>query len=224
MSKQPQLTRNITEADFNSGYWYADEIKNFAKQLGIVNGSKLRKDELESLIKHYIRTGRIKNPDRKNIVKIGTKDLDIGLTPSLPIVNYAGNRHTKIFIQSQANKLVPKLKLKSGVWYRLNRWREEQITKGRKITYGDLINHFIQLNQAEQKFEKVPVGRYINFLSDFLANEKNATRKRAIKEWKKLKKLNIEKDYRSWKRYKMKIEAAGEDGKMNTHPKTKNRN
>src|SRR5690606_15135872 len=98
----------------------------------------------------------------------------------------------------EAQKIEPGLIIKSGVWYRLNRWRDEQITNDKKITYGDLVKQFIKLNQTD-KFEKVAVGRYINFLSDFLANEKGTTRQQAISEWKRLKTLDIEKDYRSWK-------------------------
>ena len=204
MTKQIKLIKNITETEFNQGYWYADEIKAFAKEIGIANSSKLRKDELEQLIKHFIRTREIKNADRKNVVKTGAKDLDVGLTTSLPIINYTSNKLTTNFIKTEANKLAPGLKIKSGVWYRLNRWRDEQITKEKKITYGDLISQFIELNQAEKKFEKVAVGRYINFLSDFLTNEKGVTRQQAINEWGKLKKLDIEKDYKSWQQYKSK--------------------
>lgn len=204
MTKKTKLTNKITEADFDKGYWYVHEIKAFAKEIGIANSSRLRKDELEQLIKHYIRTGELKQAERKNVVKTGTKDIDKGLTTSLPIINYTSNKQTKNFIKTEANKRVPGLKIKSGVWYRLNRWRDEQITKGKKITYGDLIHRFIQLNRIEEKFEKVAVGRYINFVADFLANEKDATRQQAINEWKKLKELAIEKDYTSWKRYKTK--------------------
>ncbi len=204
MARHVKLTKNITEEEFDKGYWFANEIKALGKEIGIVNSSKLRKDELEQLIKHYIRTGQVKKAGRKNIIKTGTKDLDKGLTKSLPIINYTSNKQTKNFIKTEANKLAPGIKIKSGVWYRLNRWRDQQITKGQKTSYGDLVNQFIQLNQTESKFEKVRVGRYINFLSDFLAKEKGVTRRQAINEWKKLKKLDIEKDYKSWKRYKKK--------------------
>jgi len=202
MTKKVKLTTNITETEFDNGYWYAAEIKAFAKEIGIKNSSKLRKDELEQLIKHYIRTGKVKNSDRKNVLKSGTKDLEIGLTTSLPIFNYTSNKQTMNFIKTEADKLLPGLKIKSGAWYRLNRWRDEQITKGKRITYGDLINQFVKINQTDVKFEKVAVGRYINFLSDFLANEKSATRQQAINEWETLKTLNIEKSYKSWKQHK----------------------
>ena len=35
-------------------------------------------------------------------------------------------------------------------------------------------------------------------MSDFLAAEKGATREQAMKAWRKLKTLDIPKDYRSW--------------------------
>ncbi len=189
----------MTEQQFDSGYWYAHQIKSFAKEIGIPNSSKLRKDELEKLIKVFLRTGKVKSSDRKNIQKSGIKDLEKGLDKSLQIINYTSNKETKNFIRSGALKIAPKLKIKSGVWYRLNRWRDEQIIKDLKITYGDLIQQFIKLNQTEESFQKVPVGRYINFVADYLANEKNSTREQAIKEWKKLKQLDIIKDYKSWK-------------------------
>ena len=196
-----KLKMNITEEEFDKGYWYANEIKAFAKEIGIKNSSKLRKDELEKLIKYYIRTGQVKASDRKNVVKSGIKDLDIGLTKSLQVINYTSNKQTKNFIETEANRLVPGLKIKSGVWYRVNRWRDEQNTKGNRITYGDLINQFINFNQIDLKFEKISVVRYLNFLSDFLANESDATRQQAIIEWKALKTMTIEKDYKSWKQY-----------------------
>ena len=51
----------------------------------------------------------------------------------------------------------------------LNRWREEQLVKGVKLTYGDLVKEYIRLNQTDEPFAQIPHGRYINFLSDFLA-------------------------------------------------------
>lgn len=204
MTKRVKLEKNITEKEFDNGYWYADEIKAFAKQIGIANSSKLRKDELEPLIKFYLRTGKIKNSNRQNIVKRGIKDTDIGLTTSLPVNNYTNNDQTKSFIIAEAQKIVPGLTIKSGVWYRINRWRDEQTTAGKKITYGDLIDQFVTLNQTDGKFKKVAVTRYINFLSDYLANEKGATRQQAINEWKKLKTMDIKKDYKSWKQNKEK--------------------
>ena len=41
--------------------------------------------------------------------------------------------------------------------------------------YGDLVRQYIALNKM-QRFEKIPIARYNNFVADFLAAEKTATR------------------------------------------------
>ena len=192
----------MTLEQFENGYWYATQIKEFADQIGIPSANKLRKDELENSIKFFLQTGKIKLPTKRTLSKSGPKDLEKGLSLHLPVVNYTSNKETKAFISSEAQKMVPGLKRKSGARYRLNRWREEQLTKGTKITYGDLVKKYVELNQREGRFDKIPVDRYVNFLSDFLAAEEGATKEQAIAAWKKIKKLDAPKNYRSWKTHK----------------------
>jgi SAP domain-containing new25 len=199
---KPKLSKSMTLEQFENGYWYATQIKEFADQIGIAPANKLRKDELENSIKFFLQTGKIKLPTKRTLSKSGPKDLEKGLSLDLPVVNYTSNKETKAFISSEAQKMVPGLKRKSGARYRLNRWREEQLTKGTKITYGDLVKKYVELNQREGRFDKIPVDRYVNFLSDFLAAEEGATREQAIAAWKKLKKLDAPKNYRSWKTHK----------------------
>jgi len=92
--------------------------------------------------------------------------------------------------------VAPEVREKSGVWYRLNRWREEQITNGKRPTYGDLVRQYVALNRME-RFDKVPHGRYINFVAEFLAS-KSGTRSDAIAAWAQLKTMDVPKDYASW--------------------------
>ena len=115
----------------------------------------------------------------------------------LRIQNYTSNRETKDFIIEQARLMAPAVREKSGVWYRLNRWREEQITAGKHPTYGDLVRRYIGLNKMP-RFEKVPHDRYINFVADFLEADNGATRAGAIEAWKELKELDVPKNYLSW--------------------------
>jgi hypothetical protein len=199
---KPKLAKSMTVKQFDNGYFYAVEIKAFADEIGIPAASRLRKDELEELIKHFLRTGQIRNPTRKTLSRSRVRDVDKGLTLNLPVVSYTNDRETKDFIVQEALKIAPKLKRKSGVRYRLNRWREQQIDKGIKITYRDLVREYVRLNQVQGSFPQVkaPSGRYINFLSDFLAGEKHATRAHALKAWRQLKKAEIPKNYREWKR------------------------
>ena len=189
----------MTEEQFDNGYWYSVELKEFAKRIGIPSVSLLRKDELEKSIKHFLRSGKIKVPTKRDLKKTGIKDVEIGLSLELLITNYTNNKETKEFIVNEARKIEPNLKERSGVRYRLNRWREEQFIISKKITYGDLVKHYINLNQSEEAFSRIPSGRYINFLSDFLNEEKCPTRTKAIKAWEQLKKSNTPKTYEAWK-------------------------
>ena len=120
------------------------------------------------------------------------------------MVNYTNDKQTKDFLEREARKIAPNLKRKSGARYRLNRWREEQLTSGSKITYKDLVNEYVKLNQARERFAQIPHGRYVNFISDFFAAEKSATREQAIKAWKEIKKMDVPKNYRSWVRVRSK--------------------
>ena len=200
--KSMALSKSMTFQQFDNGYWYALEIKAFADEIGIPAAAKLRKDELEELIKYFLRTGKIKTPARKTLSRSGVRDVERGLSLKLPVVNYTNDTETKDFIVREALKIAPKLKRKSGARYRLNRWREQQIDRCIKITYGDVVKEYVRLNQMKGSFPQVqiPSGRYINFLSDFLAGEKNASRAGALKAWKELKKAEIPKNYREWKK------------------------
>jgi hypothetical protein len=202
MPKKPKLSKSMTEQQFDNGYWYAVEIKAFANEIGIPLASKLRKDELEKLIKHFLQTGAVESPTRKNLLKSRVSDIEKGLNLKLPVVSYTSNKETKDFIVNEALKMAPNLRKKSGARYRLNRWREEQIDKGVKITYEDLVRQYVKLNQLEGSFPQAPSGRYINFISDFLAGEKHSTREQAVNAWGQLKKLDIPKNYRAWKKYR----------------------
>src|SRR5712691_3863665 len=166
----------MTLTQFDNGYWYATELRTFAETIRLPSAGKLRKDELEKAIRLFLKTGETSNPATRNLSMSGIKDIHRGLRLDLPVVVYTNDRKTKDFLEKEAQKLAPGLKRKSGVRYRLNRWREEQLANGVSIKYGDLVREYVRLNQTDGPFAQVPHGRYINFLSDFLKAEKGATR------------------------------------------------
>src|SRR5258705_7427914 len=196
-----RLSATMTVKQFDNGYWYATEVKEFAERIGIPSANKLRKDELERAIKLFLETGKIKAPTKRSLSNSGRKDVELGLRLDLRVVVYTNDKETKDFLEWESQKLAPGLKRKSGVRYRLNRWRDEQLVKGVKLTYGVLVEEYVRLNQTKKPFAHIPSGRYINFVADFLAAEKGATREQVIREWKKLKTLDVPKDYRSWARH-----------------------
>jgi len=190
----------MTLTQFDKGYWYAAELKEFAKIIGIPSANKLRKDELEKAIELFLETGKIKSPAKRSLSTPGIKDVERGLSLDLPVVVYTNDPETKEFLEKEARKIAPGVKRKSGARYRLNRWREEQLFKGVKRTYGDLVQEYARLNQTKEPFAPIPHARYVNFMSDFLAAEKGATRQQAIEAWEKLKTMDVVKNYRSWAR------------------------
>ena len=187
----------MTLREFENGYWYLDDLRDFAIQIGIPEAKRLRKDEIERAIVTFLRTGTVNLPTKRALRKTGAKDLERGLSLNLRIEHYTSNRETKDFIVREARKVAPAVHEKSGVWYRLNRWREEQITNGNRPRYGDLVRQYVALNKM-QRFDKVPQPRYVNFFAAFLAAEKGATRSDAIAAWAELKTMDIPKDYASW--------------------------
>ncbi|HKB13683.1 MAG TPA: hypothetical protein VKD69_23610 [Vicinamibacterales bacterium] len=191
------LSPTMTLREFENGYWYLDQLKDFAERIGVPGARKLRKDELETAIVAFLRTGHAAMPTKRSLRRTGAKDVERGLSLKLRIQNYTSNRETKDFIIEQAHRMAPDVRERSGVWYRLNRWREEQITGGKRPTYGDLVRQYVVLNRMP-RFDRVPHGRYINFVADFLAAENGATRAEAIAAWHALKKLDVPKNYASW--------------------------
>jgi hypothetical protein len=199
------LSPTMTLREFENGYWYAEQLKTFAERIGIPAARKLRKDELEKAIVVFLQTGKAALPTKRSLRKTGVKDVDRGLDVRLRIEHYTSNRETKDFIVEQAHLWAPEVREKSGVWYRLNRWREEQITRGKRPTYGGLVRQYIALNKMK-RFEKIPYDCYINFLAEFLAAEKPVTRAEAIAAWTQLKGLDVPKNYTSWVKARAKRE------------------
>ena len=196
-----KLSTSMTQTQFDNGYWYATELKDFAQKIGLPSASKLRKDEIERAIKVFLQTGRIEGPTKRSLSTSGVRDVERGLSLDLPIVVYTNDDETKNFLEREALKLAPGLKRKSGARYRLNRWREDRLAADVKITYRDLVKEYVRLSKTPGPFPHIPHGRYVNFMSDFMAAEPGSTRDHAISAWKKLKTLDLPKDYRSWKKF-----------------------
>src|SRR5437773_10092896 len=110
------LSPTMTLRAFENGYWYLEQLTNFAERIGIPAARKLRKDELEKAIVG-LRTGKAALPTKGSLCKTGLKDVERGLNLKLRIANYTSNRETKDFIVEQAHRMAPDVREKSGVWY-----------------------------------------------------------------------------------------------------------
>ena len=190
----------MTLRQFDHGYWYATEIKKFAKRLGLPSPHRLRKDELEKAIRHFLAHGKVRSPTKRDLTRSGIKDVDRGLRLDLAVILYTNDRETKAFLEREARRLDPTFKRRSGTRYRLNRWREAQLTRGERITYRDLVKEYVRLNRPETTHKRVPSARYVYFLSDFMAAHPTATMAAAIRAWKTVKTMDSPKNYRAFAR------------------------
>ena len=195
-----KLSTGMTLRQFDHGYWYATEIKRFARSLGVPAAHKLRKDELEKIIRHFLTHGRVTSPTKRDLSRSGIKDVDRGLRLDRRVIFYTNDRETKAFLEREARKLDPAFTRRSGARYRFNRWREAQLMRGVGITYRDLVKEYVRLNRRETTYRRVPSGRYINFLSDFRAANPGASMAAAVRAWKTVKRMNSPKDYRAFAR------------------------
>ncbi|OZG72730.1 hypothetical protein BTA51_14500 [Hahella sp. CCB-MM4] len=188
--------------EFEKGYFYATELKAFAKELGIDVGT-LRKNEVEDHIKARL-SGSKDTPLPKSVSNRKTGGSRDRLLPDSYVVNYVSDKATKAFLKEEISKRDPDLKDKSGQWYWLNDWRKEQIRNNRKITYRELIDRLYELMTTKGRLPRIPSTRFNNFITDFLADPENegATRQEAMDEWERLKKMPVQKNYQEYKKFR----------------------
>ena len=201
LARRRKLSALMSLTQFDHGYWYATELKHFADEVGIPSAAKLRKDELERAIRQFLRSGTIaRSATRKPAASFRSqeRDVDLGLHLNRRVVRYTNDVTTKEFLNREAKKLVPAFRQRSGAKYRLNRWREEQLRHGVELTYRDLVEEYVRLSQSAGRFAQIPHGRYINFMSAFLARQPSATKREAIEAWHSLKTMDCPKTYRAW--------------------------
>src|SRR5438045_9354111 len=91
------LSKTMTLRQFDHGYWYATEIKRFAQSLGLPSAHKLRKDELEKAIRHFLANGKVASLTKRDLSRSGIKDVDRGLSLDRPVILYTNDHATTEF-------------------------------------------------------------------------------------------------------------------------------
>ena len=192
-----KLHPGMSVKEFDDNYFYAAELKTFARQLGIAVGRR-RKLELEALIREFLRTGTVPlakpEPDRRS-----GKSRD-RLAAETIVRDYVDDRRTKDYLRDLVHARDPQLRDKSGQWYRLNEWRRTQLRAGQRITYADLGNRLMELMRWEGRFPRIPAGRFNNFVTDFWADpaNKGKTRADAVAAWERIKSVPGPKTYEAY--------------------------
>jgi hypothetical protein len=201
LSRIQTLSLSMSLTRFDHGYWYATELKQFADEIGIPFAGRLRKDELERAIRQFLRSGIVATPTKRppsDVSRRQPRDVDLGLSLDCRVIRYTNDAATKEFLEREAKRLAPTFRRRSGAMYRLNRWREEQLSHGIALTYRALVEEYVRLTQSPERFARVPHGRYVNFLGDFMAQQPGASTTEGIKAWKELKRMDCPTTYRAW--------------------------
>ncbi len=185
--------------DFDEAYFYVDELKRFAREIGIVVGN-FRKLELEDLIREYLRTGRV--PKRRPVPNRKAGAARDELAADRPVQNYVDDRSTKTFLLELVAADRADVRPKSGQWYWLNDWRRSQQKAGNYFTYGDLAQKLLELMRTEGRLPQIPAARMNNFITDFLQDPVNrgVPRKDILKAWERLKARPGPKTYAEYRK------------------------
>ena len=196
---EPILRKEMSEKEFSDGYFYAAQLKRFAREIGISVGNR-RKIELEALIRRYLLTGHIETsrptPSRKTA---GGRDK---LEKDVAVVNYVDDRRTKEFLLLCVHEQAPGLKDKSGQWYWLNDWRRKKQEEGVRITYKSLANHLGQLMRTSGRLPQIPSARMNNFMTDYRADSSapQVPHEELMAKWMWLKRQPGPNTYAEYKR------------------------
>lgn len=194
-----ELNKNMSVEEFDNSYFYAKELKAFAKTLEITVGS-LKKNELEVHIRAYLSGD--KEPELpKSVPNRKTKGRRDTLKLGQRIVNYVSDKKTKDFLILEIEKKDSQIGNKSGQWYWLNAWRKKQVLTQTPITYDDLVSKLYELMTTPGRLPQIPSTRFNNFITDFLADSANRgkTKTDAVKQWGLLKQKSIPKTYSDYK-------------------------
>ena len=189
-----KLRASMSVEEFDDGYFYAADLKAFARQLGIAVGRR-RKLELEELIRGFLRTGIV--PPAEPVPDPRSGEGRDRLAAETIVRSYVDDRTTKAFLRDFVHARAPSLRDKSGQWYWLNEWRRAQLQEGQCISYADLGNRLLELMRSQGRLPRIPAARYNNFVTDFKADPANKGKSRAdaVAAWERIKSVPGPKTY-----------------------------
>ncbi len=192
-----RLRPSMSVEEFNDGYYYAADLKVFARQLGIAVGRR-HKLEVEASIREFLRTGSVPLA-RPEIGQRRGKQRD-ELAAGTIVRNYVDDRSTKAFLLDLVHARAPSVKDKSGQWYWLNNWRRTQLQSGTNITYADLADRLLELMCTEGRLPRLPAARFNNFITDFRTDpvNKRKSRTEAVAAWEHIKSVPGPKTYEAY--------------------------
>ncbi len=189
-----KLRASMSVEEFDNGYYYAADLRVFARLLGITVGRR-HKLEIEALIRDFLQTRIVPLAEPELGQRRGAERDK--LAAETIVRTYVDDRSTKSFLLDLVHARAPSVKDKSGQWYWLNNWRRTQLQSGTNITYMDLANRLLELMCTEGRLPRIPSARFNNFITDFRADplNKGKSRTEALAAWEHIKSIPGPKTY-----------------------------
>ena len=170
---RPDLTSSITADEFDSYYWYKDELVRFAKllKLSTVGG----KFEIHDRISAYLR-GDLKLPTNKP-KPTSSFDWSNGTLSRNTIItdNYKNTKNVRNFLQNEIGE-----KIKFSIT--LMNWMKNNVG----TTLGDFIDFYPEI-KSQRLAQEIPDHNQFNrYVREFLKDNPNLTKEDALNSWKKV--------------------------------------
>ena len=124
----PMLNKKLCPDVFKQHYYDKNELMEFCRSIGISTSGQ--KNDLNSRIELYLRTGRIAVV--VPIVRSKTPDSEIGLTLEKVVVNYKSDPVTRLFFEQNCRGF-------TGFSALIQKQIKQRLADGESFTYGDVI-------------------------------------------------------------------------------------
>ncbi len=174
---KPNLTKDISLADFNDFYWLKQELVDFCKTVGLpTTGGKI---EITNRIRHYLSTGTIIKSQTVKNKSTSTFDWNAELLSPETIItdSYKNGENVRRFFLQEI-----------GSHFSFNvifmNWIKENVGK----TLGEAVIEWHRINELKKdknyESEIAPQFEYNKYMRAFLKDNPDLSSADAMKYWK----------------------------------------
>lgn len=170
---RPTLKISMTAEEFDSFYWYKDELIKFSQLLNL--SSSGGKFEIHDRISTYLRGDE--NQDIKNHKPKSDFDWTHGVLSRDTLItdNYRNTKNVRQFLESElGEKVIFSITVMD--------WMKQNIGK----TLGDFIHHYPAIKTQRRNQEIPDHNQFNRYVRDFLKNNPELSKEDAVETWKRV--------------------------------------
>lgn len=170
---RPKLTSSLRAQEFDSYYWYKNELLDFAARLGVSTvGSKFA---LHDRISDFLATGKVQKFSRKTPVSNFDWQRALLAPDTIITDNYKNTRNVRRFFQTQVG---PKFAFSLDLMNFMRR------NEGETLAEAVEFYRQLQLRKKQGYRQVIPEGnQYNRYLRDFLRANPDLSKETAVSCW-----------------------------------------